>query len=116
MIYLIESKIPEKKSVFYSLTYIYGINKFNSFLICKKLGFSKNFKTKNLSDDQINKLLRVLDYSGLITGSSLKKFNQLNFKTLLSIKSYKGLRKNQGLPVRGQRTHTNSKTSRKQKY
>jgi len=116
MVYLIESKIPEKKSIFFALTYIYGINKFNAFLICKKLGFSKNFKTKNLSQDQINKLLKLIEVSNFSLGSQLKKIKQLNSKKLIQIKSYKGLRKNQGLPVRGQRTHTNAKTSRKYKF
>lgn len=113
MIYLVESNIPEKKSVFFALTHIYGINKFSAFFICKKLGLIKNLKIKDLSDEQINRLLKVLDNSNILFGSNLRKIKQLNFKKLLFIKSYKGLRRNQGLPVRGQRTHTNAKTSRK---
>jgi small subunit ribosomal protein S13 len=113
MIYLFESKISETKSVFFALTYVYGINKTNSLFICKKLGFSKNFKIKDLSKDQINKLIKIIEFSNINLASDLKKTNLLIFKKLLSIKSYRGLRRNQGLPIRGQRTHTNAKTSSK---
>jgi small subunit ribosomal protein S13 len=113
MVYLFESKIPEEKSVLFALKYIYGINKSTSILICKKLGFSNNFKINSLSNEQINVLIKTTELLNLILGSNLKKLKQLNFKKLLYIKSYKGLRKNQGLPVRGQRTHTNARTARK---
>lgn len=113
MIYLFESNIPEEKSVFFALTHIYGINKSTSLLICKKLGLSNNIKVKNLSSDQIAKLFKITESLNLILGSTLKKKKQLNFKKLTSIKSYRGLRKNQGLPVRGQRTHTNARNCRK---
>lgn len=113
MVYLFESKIPEEKSVLFALTYIYGINKSTSYLICKKLGFSINFKINLLSNEQLNILVKTTELLNLILGSNLKKLKQLHFKKLVSIKSYKGLRKKQGLPVRGQRTHTNAKTARK---
>ncbi len=113
MVYLFESKLPENKSVFFSLTSIYGINKSSSYLICKTLGFSKNFKMKNLSKEQINKLVKIIEQLNLEISSDLKKTKMLVTKKFISIKSYKGLRRKQGLPVRGQRTHTNAKTSRK---
>jgi small subunit ribosomal protein S13 len=113
MIYLFESKIPENKSVLFALMSIYGINKVNSLFICKILGFSKNLKIKNLSKEQINKLVKVIEQLNIELASDLKKNKMLLNKKLIFIKSYKGLRKNQGLPVRGQRTHTNAKTSRK---
>lgn len=113
MVYLFESNIPENKSVFFALTYIYGINKANSFFICKALGFSKNLKIKELSKEQINKLIKLVDLLNINVASDLKKIKLLTSKKLINIKSYRGLRKNQGLPVRGQRTHTNAKTSRK---
>ena len=113
MIYIFDSKIPEEKSVFFALTNIYGINKYTSFSICKKLGFSKNFKIKNLSQEQTNSLLKMLEILELTVGSNLKKIKQIHLKNLTSIKSYKGLRRISGLPVRGQRTHTNAKTAKK---
>lgn len=116
MIYLVESKIPEKKSVFFALKYIYGINQYTSFLFCKKLGFSKNLKIKNLSKEQIIKLLKLLESSNILIGSSLKKTKKLILQKLILIKSYRGLRRNDGLPVRGQRTHTNARNARKNRH
>ena len=113
MVYLFESELPENKSVFLSLTHIYGLGKFNSLLICKRLGFSKNLKVKNLSKEQVNKLVKTIEYLNIELASDLKKSKIISIKKLISIKSYKGLRKTKGLPIRGQRTHTNAKTSRK---
>jgi small subunit ribosomal protein S13 len=104
MIYLFESELPENKSVYFALTHIYGIGKANSFLICRKLGFSANLKVKNLSKDQNIKLIKTIETLNIELASAL-----------VSIRSYRGLRKKQGLPVRGQRTHTNAKTARKRK-
>ena len=115
MIYLFESELAEDKSIFFALTQKYGIGKANSFLICKKLGFSRNLKIKNLSKEQISKLINLIDSLNLDLVSELKKLKLLAAKKLLSIKSYKGLRKNQGLPIRGQRTHTNARTARKRR-
>ena len=56
MVYLLESKLPETKPIQLALTYVYGIGKAKSFLICKKLGFSNNLKVKNLSNNQINRI------------------------------------------------------------
>lgn len=113
MVYIFESKIPDEKSVLFALTYIYGINNSTALVICKKLGFVKNFKVKNLSSEQINKIIKILESLNLSLGSNLKKLKQVNLKKLISIKSYRGLRKTYGLPVRGQRTHTNARTARK---
>lgn len=113
MIYLFESELPENKSVFLSLANIYGLGKFRSLVICKRLGLSKNFKAKNLSKEHINKFIKIIECLKIELASDLKKSKILSVKKLISIKSYKGLRKIRGLPVRGQRTHTNAKTSRK---
>jgi small subunit ribosomal protein S13 len=113
MVYLFDSELPDNKSIFFALTSIFGIGKSNSHIVCKKLGFSVNFKIKNLSKEQIQTLVATIEYSNLILVADLKKFNSLNIKKLSAIKSYRGLRLKQGLPVRGQRTHTNARTSRK---
>lgn len=113
MIYIFESKLSENKSVFLTLKYIYGIGKSNSFLICKKLGFSKNLKIKNISKKQINQIIKTIENLKIKIGSDLKKLKILSTKKLIFIKSYKGIRKIKGLPIRGQRTHTNAKTSKK---
>lgn len=115
MVYLFESEISENKPIFVSLTQIYGIGHFTAVFICKKLGFSKNLKIKNLSKEQISKLIKTIELLKLSIASDLKKSNLLNSKNLISIKSYRGLRRNQGLPVRGQRTHTNARTAKKRR-
>lgn len=113
MLYIFETNILENKSVFFSLRSIYGLNSYNISLICRKMGFSKNLKVKDLSENQVIKLVRSIESLNIELTSDLKKSRQLTDKRFLEIKSYKGLRKNQGLPIRGQRTHTNSKTAKK---
>nr|YP_009144725.1 ribosomal protein S13 [Pseudo-nitzschia multiseries]AKJ77333.1 ribosomal protein S13 [Pseudo-nitzschia multiseries] len=113
MLYLLETKLPENKSVFFALTNVYGIGKSTAFSICKKLGFSMNLKTKDLTQEQIIEILQLIDSLNLKLNNELKNLRSMNLKTLVSIKSYRGLRRVRGLPVRGQRTHTNAKSSRK---
>jgi len=113
MLYLLETKLPENKSIFFALTYVYGIGEKTSILICKKLGFSVNLKVKDITQDQSIDILKVIDSSQLLLSNELKKLKILTLKKLVSIKSYRGLRRSKGFPVRGQRTHTNAKSSRK---
>lgn len=113
MVYLFESNLPESKSILFALTYVFGLGESNSLKICKKLGFSKNLKVKDLSKEQVSKISLVVEKLSLTISSDLKKSKIIKIKNLVSIKSYKGFRLKQGLPVRGQRTHTNGKTSRK---
>lgn len=113
MLYFLETKLPEQKSVCFALTNVYGLNKYTSSILCKKLGFSANLKIKDLTQEQIIEMLQLVDSLNLTLNNELKKLNSLTLKNLVSIKSYKGLRRVRGLPVRGQRTHTNSKSSRK---
>jgi small subunit ribosomal protein S13 len=115
MVYLFESELPENKSVIFAMTHIFGLGKSKSNLICKKLGFSGNLKIKNISKEQLSKLITTLELMNIPMGSELKKIKLINIKNLASIRSFKGLRLKQGLPVRGQRTHTNARTSRKRR-
>ena len=113
MLYILETKLLDNSGIFFALKNVYGIGKTRSLDICKKLGFSKNFKVNNLSEFQIKTIVFLVENSNIVITSDLKKLKSLVIKTLVSIKSYRGLRKIKGLPVRGQRTHTNAKTSRK---
>ena len=113
MLYLLETKLPENKSVFFALTNVYGIGQKTAFLICKKLGFSMNLKIKDLTQEQIVDILQIVESLNLTLNNELKKLRSLTLKKLISIKSYRGLRRVRGLPVRGQRTHTNAKSARK---
>lgn len=113
MVYIFESELSKNKSVFFSLISIYGLNQFNAVLICKLVGFSGNLKIQNLSKKQLNKLIKIIESLNLKLANDLKKLKYLSTKKLIYIKSYRGIRKIKGLPIRGQRTHTNAKTSRK---
>lgn len=113
MLYLLETKLPEKQSILFALTNIYGIGKSTALIICKKLGFSINLKTKDLTQEQITDILRLVESLNLTLNNELKKLKSLSLKKLISVKSYRGLRRVRGLPVRGQRTHTNAKSARK---
>jgi len=115
MIYIFETEILNNKPLVFSLQKIYGLGKKNSSLICKQLGFSNNLQTSKLSNDQISKLIKAIEKSDLIITNELRKLQAFSLRNLIDIKSYKGLRRLNGLPVRGQRTHTNSRTSRRQK-
>ena len=110
MIYIFETEISNFKTVSFSLQKIYGLGEYQTNVICKKLGFAKNLKINKLTNDQIFKLIKTIEGSNLIITEELKKYQMLALKTLIDIKCYKGLRRLQGLPVRGQRTHTNAKT------
>lgn len=115
MLYLLETNLPEQKSVYFALTKVHGIGKNTAFSICKKLGFSINLKIKNLNQGQITEILQLIDSLDLLLNNELKKFKSLTLKNLINIKSYRGLRRVRGLPVRGQRTHTNAKSAKKNK-
>ena len=116
MVYLLETDISSKKAVYVSLTEVYGIGKAMATLVCKKAGISKNLKTFDLSEKHIVKLLQIIENSNIAVSSVLKKRNELFFKHLVDVKSYRGLRRLRSLPVRGQRTHTNAKTVKRKKY
>lgn len=113
MIYLLETKLLENKSIYFSLTKIFGLGQFQSFLICKKFGLSHNCSLSKLTPDQIIQLIKFIESLSLLINSNLKKSKIILAKKLVEIKAYKGIRKLKGLPVRGQRTHTNAKTASK---
>ena len=113
MIHLLETKLPNNKQLHLALTHIYGINKRKSLLICKKLGFSKNFKVFELSNDHIFNIVKLVDFLKININSNLLKIKRLDKQKLVDIKSYRGIRRIKGFPVRGQRTRSNSKTAKK---
>jgi small subunit ribosomal protein S13 len=113
MIYLFESELPKNKSLSFALCSIYGLGRTHAFSICKTLGFSKNLTVQALSKEQVSKLIKYIESLDILIAGDLLKARLLVAKKLISIKSYRGLRRYQGLPIRGQRTHTNARTSRK---
>ena len=101
--------IPDNKRVQISLTYIYGIGKTRSSQICEQAGVDVNIDVKDLTEEQAGKIRQIIQDEGRVEGD-LRKEVQLNIKRLMDIGCYRGLRHRRGLPVRGQRTHTNART------
>lgn len=101
--------IPDNKRLEISLTYIYGIGRKLSNEIIDKLGLNKNMRTREMNEDQIAKLNAVLQSEYAVEGD-LRRQIQNNIKRLIGIHCYRGQRHRLGLPVRGQRTRTNSRT------
>ena len=113
MVYLFEAELSKNKSLSFALCSVYGLGRAQAFSICKKLGFSHNLSVQVLSKEQISKLIKHIESLNVLIAGDLLKLRLITAKKLVSIKSYRGLRRYQGLPVRGQRTHTNSRTARK---
>lgn len=101
--------IPESKRLEVSLTYIYGIGRRLSNEIIAKLGLNPDMRAKELSSDDVARLNSLLQSEYVVEGD-LRRQVQNNIKRLISIHSYRGMRHRVGLPVRGQRTRTNSRT------
>ncbi len=102
-------EIPNEKRVVVGLTYIYGIGRVSAQKILKKAGISEDTRVKALEEKQIVVLKKVIDDEFQIEGD-LRTRLQLNVKRLVDIQAYRGLRHKMSLPVRGQRTRTNSRT------
>lgn len=101
--------IPDNKRLEVSLTYIFGIGRKLSVDICDKLNLDKNMRAHKLTQDDIARLNGLLQSEFTVEGD-LRRATQNNIKRLISIHSYRGSRHRSGLPVRGQRTRTNSRT------
>lgn len=101
--------IPDNKRLEISLTYLYGIGRRLSNEIIARLGFDPNMRAHQLTQDDIARLNGLLQAEYLVEGD-LRRDIQNNIKRLISIHAYRGTRHRLGLPVRGQRTRTNSRT------
>ena len=114
MLYIFGKTIPTTKKISYSLINLFGINFYNSKKICKNIGLNPSVRINSLKKVQIKKLTKYID-KNLTIEKDLKKKLIFQKKNLINIKTNRGLRNFKGLPVRGQRTHTNCKTKRKLK-
>ena len=101
--------LPREKRVEIGLTYIYGIGRTSSNKILAEAGISPDIRVKDLTDDQVNAIRKIIDEQYKIEGD-LRREVALNIKRLTEIGCYRGLRHRRGLPVRGQRTKTNART------
>ena len=101
--------LPRGKRVEVALTYIYGIGNKRSQGILGRAGIDPNVRVKDLSEEEVSRIAKILDQEGGVEGD-LRKEVSLNIKRLIEIGSYRGMRHRRNLPVRGQRTHTNART------
>jgi small subunit ribosomal protein S13 len=101
--------LPREKAVKVALTYIYGIGNSSALRICDEAGVGPNTKTFDLDESEIVRLRDVIQGQYKVEGD-LRREVQQNIKMLMDIGCYRGLRHRKGLPVRGQRTHTNART------
>ena len=101
--------LPPNKRAEIGLTYIYGIGRSRSKKILTEAQVNLDARVRDLSEDELGRIRNVLDAQGEIEGD-LRKRVQMDIKRLMDIGAYRGLRHRRGLPVRGQRTHTNART------
>lgn len=101
--------LPLNKRVEVGLTYIYGIGRTRSSRILAKAEVNPSIRVKDLSEDDVRKIRQVIQDEGNVEGD-LRKNVGLDIKRLMEIGCYRGIRHRRGLPVRGQRTHTNART------
>ena len=101
--------LPRKKPIWIALTAIYGVGRKNSVDICEKAGIDIQRKSDALTDQEVARIRQVITDGYRVEGD-LRRDVALNIKRLMDLGCYRGLRHRRGLPVRGQRTHTNSRT------
>jgi len=101
--------IPREKRLEISLTYIYGIGRTISQRICDSVGIDRNTRVRDLTDEEVSKIRSYIDEQLKVEGD-LRREIDMDIKRKMEIGCYQGLRHRRGLPVRGQRTHTNART------
>ena len=104
-------EIPENKKIWIALTYIYGIGRTLSWKILREAKVNPELKAKDLTSEELNRLKEIIEKNYKVEGE-LKREKLMNIKRLKDIGCWRGLRHIKGLPVRGQRTRTNSRTIR----
>lgn len=101
--------IPTQKRVEIALTYIFGIGRTKARQICGKVGIPAERRVNQLTDDEVLRIRETIDRDYRVEGD-LRRDTAMNIKRLLDLGCYRGLRHRRGLPVRGQRTHSNART------
>jgi small subunit ribosomal protein S13 len=101
--------IPTNKRVEIALTYIHGIGRTKAREITEKLGIASERRVQDLTDQEVLQIRETIDQNFTVEGD-LRREVAMNIKRLMDLASYRGLRHRKGLPVRGQRTHTNART------
>ncbi len=101
--------IPTQKRVVIALTYIHGIGRTKAREICEQVGIPLERRVNDLTDDETSRIREAID-SGYTVEGDLRREVAINIKRLMDLGCYRGLRHRRGLPVHGQRTHTNART------
>ena len=101
--------IPTTKRVIIALTYIHGIGRTTAVQIADKLGIPHSARVQDLTDEEVLRIRETIDADHTVEGD-LRRDTAMNIKRLMDLRSYRGLRHRNQLPVRGQRTHTNART------
>jgi len=101
--------LPREKQARIALTYIFGIGQPRALMILDKANVDAFKKVQDLGEDEVNRIRQVIEDEGNVEGD-LRKDTQMHIKRLIDIQSYRGTRHRKGMPVRGQRTHTNART------
>ena len=101
--------VPREKRLEIALTYIFGIGRSRSRQICEEVGVDSSTKVRDLTDDEVTRIRRHIDQNFEVEGDLRRDVSQ-NIRRKMEIGSYQGIRHRRGLPVRGQRTHTNART------
>jgi small subunit ribosomal protein S13 len=101
--------LPVNKRIEVGLTYIYGIGRSRANSILQEAQVSPDIRVRDLDEAQVNRIRQIIEAQGEVEGD-LRKRVQMDIKRLMDIGCYRGLRHRRGLPVRGQRTHTNART------
>ncbi len=101
--------IPTNKRVIIALTYIHGIGRTTAVRIADKLGSPHSARVQDLTDEEVLRIRETIDSDYMVEGD-LRRETAMNIKRLMDLRSYRGLRHRNQLPVRGQRTHTNART------
>ena len=101
--------IPTNKRVEISLTYIHGIGRTKAVEICEKVAIPRERRVTELTDQEVIQIREVIDQDHMVEGD-LRREVAMNIKRLMDLGCYRGIRHRKGLPLRGQRTHTNART------
>ncbi|MFB0977777.1 MAG: 30S ribosomal protein S13 [Myxococcota bacterium] len=101
--------LPRNKHIVISLTYIFGIGNTTAMKVCETAGVEPWTKTDHLNESEVIKIREIIERDYIVEGDLRRNVTQ-NIKVLMDIGCYRGLRHRRGLPVRGQRTHTNART------
>lgn len=114
MVRILGNNLSNRKKIYIALTCIYGIGIPTAQTVLKRLNIDPNIKTSELTETNISELRDLLETEEFKLEGNLKRLISMNIKRLIDINSFRGRRHLKGLPVRGQRTRTNNRTSRRQ--